>query len=138
LYRTVDTSGPTLDFLRTAHRDPEAARRFLRQASRRHGLPETVTIDGSEANEAALTRDNEAPGTPIIIRPVKSLHNIVAQDHRAVQRVTRPMRGGNAFDAAQATLAEIERRHMLKKRQMMVEAGDEELTAATQFYALAS
>jgi hypothetical protein len=28
--------------------------------------------------------------------------------------------------------------HMIEKRQMMVEAGDEGLTAAEQFYALAS
>jgi len=28
--------------------------------------------------------------------------------------------------------------HMIKKRQMVVEAGDEGLTAAEQFYALAS
>jgi hypothetical protein len=28
--------------------------------------------------------------------------------------------------------------HMIKKRQLMVEAGDEDLTAAEQFYALAA
>src|SRR5215475_15138680 len=107
-YRAVDTSGQTIDFLLTEHRDTEAALRFLTQAIRRHGVPEMITIDGSEANEAAIKRYNEAHGTDIIIRQVKYLNNMVEQDHRAVKRVTRPMLGFKAFDAAQATLAGIE------------------------------
>ena len=60
------------------------------------------------------------------------------QDHRGGKRGTRPMLGGKSFEAAQSTLAGIELMHMIKKRQMIVEAGDEGLTAAEQFYALAS
>ena len=138
LYRAVDKYGQTIDVLLTEHRDTEAALRFLTQAIRRHGVPETITIDGTEANEAAIKRYNEAHGTHIIIRQVKYLNNMVEQDHRAVKRVARPMLGFKSFDAAQATLAGIELMHMLKKRQMVVEAGDEGLTAAEQFYALAS
>jgi transposase-like protein len=138
LYRAVDKSGQTIDFLLTKHRDTEAALRFLRQAIHRHGVPETITIDGSEANEAAIKRYNEAHGTHIIIRQVKYLNNIVEQDHRAVKRLARPRLGFKSFDAAQATLAGIELMHMLKKRQLIVEAGDEGLTAVEQFYALAS
>jgi putative transposase len=48
------------------------------------------------------------------------------------------MLGFKAFEAAQATLSGIELMHMLKKRQLMVEAGDEGLTAAEQFYSLAA
>jgi putative transposase len=66
------------------------------------------------------------------------LNNIVEQDHRAVKRVTRPMLGFKAFEAAQATLSGIELMHMLKKRQLMVEAGDEGLTVAEQFFSLAA
>jgi putative transposase len=138
LYRAVDKYGQTIDFLLTEHRDTEAALRFLTKAIRRHRVPETITIDGSEANEAAIKRYNEEHGTAIIIRQVKYLNNIVEQDHRGVKRVTRPMLGFKSFDAAQGTLAGIELMHMIKKRQMVVEAGDEGLTAAEQFYALAS
>jgi putative transposase len=138
LYRAVDKHGQTIDFLLTEHRDKAAALRFLTQAIRRHGVPETITIDGSEANEAAIKSYNEEHGTHIIIRQVKYLNNIVEQDHRGVKRVTRPMLGFKSFDAAQGTLAGIELMHMIKKRQMVVEAGDEGLTAAEQFYALAS
>jgi putative transposase len=81
---------------------------------------------------------NEEHGTHIIIRQVKYLNNIVEQDHRAVKRVTRPMLGFKAFDSAQDTLIGIELMHMIKKRQIVVEAGEESLTAAELFYSLAA
>jgi transposase-like protein len=62
----------------------------------------------------------------------------VEQDHQAVKRVTRPMPGFKSFDAAQGTWAGIELVHMIKKRQMIVEEGNEGRTAAEQFYAVAS
>jgi putative transposase len=137
-YRAVDKTGQTIDFLLTKHRDERAAKRFLTKAIRRHGIPEKITIDGSAANEAAIKNYNEEHGTTIVIRQVKYLNNIVEQDHRAVKRITRPMLGFKSFEAAQSTLVGIELMHMIKKRQLMVEAGDEGLTAAEQFYALAA
>src|SRR5262252_11117793 len=58
LYRAVDKTGQTIDFLLTEHRDKAAALRFLKKAIRRNGLPETITIDGSDANEAAIKSYN--------------------------------------------------------------------------------
>jgi putative transposase len=138
LYRAVDKYGQTIDFLLTEHRDTEAALRFLKKALHRHGVPDKITIDGSEANAAAIKRYNEEHGTTIIIRQVKYLNNIVEQDHRAVKRITRPMLEFKSFDAAQDSLVGIELMHMLKKRQMRVEAGAEGLTAAELFYSLAA
>ena len=138
LYRAVDKHGQTIDFLLTEQRDKEAALRFLKKAIRRHGLPETITIDGSDANEAAIKSYNEEHGTAIVIRQVKYFNNIVEQDHRGVKRVTRPMLGFKSFEAAQDTLVGIELMHMIKKRQLVVEDGDEGLTAAEQFYSLAA
>jgi putative transposase len=138
LYRAVDKFGQTIDFLLTEQRDERAAMRFLTKAIRRHGVPETITIDGSEANAAAIKRYNEAYGTTILIRQVKYLNNMVEQDHRGVKRVTRPMLGFKSFAAADATLVGIELMHMLKKRQLVIEEGGEGLTAAEQFYALAA
>ena len=48
------------------------------------------------------------------------------------------MLGFKAFEAAQGTLAGIELMHMLKKRQLVVEAGNKGFTAAEQFYSLAA
>ena len=112
--------------------------RFLKQAIRRHGVPEKITIDGSEANEAAIKRYNQEHGTSIDIRQIKYFNNIVEQDHRAVKRITRPLLGFKSFAAAQDTLTGIELMHMLKKRQLVVEEGDEGLTAAELFYSLAA
>jgi putative transposase len=138
LYRAVDKQGQTIDFLLTEYRDKEAALRFLKKAIRRNGLPETITIDGSDANEAAIKSYNEAHGTAIIIRQVKYLNNIVEQDHRAVKRVTRPMLGFKSFAAAQDTLIGIEFMHMIKKRQLVIAEEDEGRTAAELFYSLAT
>ena len=100
-------------------------------------MPEKITIDGSAANETALTSYNEEHGTAIEIRQIKYLNNMVEQDHRGVKRITRPMLGFKSFDAAQLTLIGIELMHMLRKRQLedKVEQG---LTTAEQFYALAA
>jgi hypothetical protein len=43
-----------------------------------------------------------------------------------------------SFVATQDSLVGVELMHMLKERQIVVEGGDENLTAAEQFYALAS
>jgi len=138
LYRAVDKYGATIDFLLTEHRDKDAALRFLKKAIRRNGVPETITIDGSDANEAAIKSYNEAHGTTISIRQVKYLNNIVEQDHRGVKRVTRPMLGFKSFAAAQDTLVGIELMHMIRKKQMVLAARDEGLTAAELFYSLAA
>jgi putative transposase len=138
LYRAVDKHGHTIDFLLTEQRDQQAALRFLKKAIRRHGVPEMITIDGSEANASAIKRYNTEHRTAILIRQVKYLNNVIEQDHRAVKRVTRPMLGFKSLEAAQYTLAGIELMHMLKKGQMVVEQGNEDLTAAEQFYALAA
>ena len=138
LYRAVDKTGQTIDFLLTEHRDEQAAKRFLTKAIRRHGVPETITIDGSEANAAVIRRYNAEHGTAIVIRQVKYLNNILEQDHRTVKRVTRPMLGFKSFETAQCTLAGVELMHMLRKGQRMAEEGAEGLTPAAQFYALAA
>ena len=100
-------------------------------------MPETITIEGRAAKEAALTRANEAPGPVMTLRQITDRNKIVEQDHRAVTRVTRPRLGCKSFDAAQSTLAGIELMHMLRKGQLegAIEVG---LTAAEQFYSLAA
>ena len=138
LYRAVDQYGQAIDFLLTEHRDPEAALRFLQKALRRNGLPAMLTMDGSDANEAAIKRSNEEHGTAIAIRQGKAVNNVVEQDHRGVKRVTRPMVGFQSFEAAQDTLVGLELMPMSKKRQMRMEDGDEGLTAAELFYSLAA
>jgi putative transposase len=134
----VDKTGQPIDCWLTEHRDEPAALRVLTKAIQRHSIPETITVDGSEVNAAAIRRYNTDHGTVISIRQVKYLYNIIEQDHRGVKRVTRPMLGCKSFAAAQAALVGIALMHMLKKRQLVLEEGAESLTPADQFYALAA
>jgi putative transposase len=78
-------------------------------------VPETITIDGSEANAAAIRHYNTKHKTAITMRQVRYLNNVVEQDHRAVKRITRPLLGFKSVEAAQSTLAGIELMHMLCK-----------------------
>jgi transposase-like protein len=138
LYRAVAKHGQPMAFLLTAHRDTAAALRLLKKAIRRTGLPETRPSDGSDAQAAAIPRDNEAHGTAIAIRQGQSLPNVVAQDHRAVKRVPRPMLGLKAFEAAQDPRVGIALMHRIKTRQLRMEAGDEGRPAAALCYSLAA
>jgi putative transposase len=100
LYRAVDKQGQTVDFLLTARRDADAARRFFEKAIRHSGVPDKVTMDKSGANQAALEQLNKEREVPLTIRQVKYLNNIVEQDHRTIKRITRPMLGFKSFRAA--------------------------------------
>jgi putative transposase len=136
LHRAVDKQGKTVDFLLTAKRDASAARRFFDKAMRHSEVPDTVTMDKSGANKAALDKLNAQREIPIKIRQVKYLNNIVKQDHRAVKRVTRPMLGFKSFRSAQAVLAGIELMQLICKGQFMIEGGNS-ISFADQFYMLA-
>ncbi|WP_176072327.1 IS6 family transposase [Paraburkholderia mimosarum] len=137
LYRAVDKAGDTVDFLLRARRDKVAARRFFEKAIAHNGTPETVTIDKSGSNLAALDVVNADRETPIKVRQIKYLNNIVEQDHRAIKRRTRPMLGFKNFHRARVILGGIEVMHMIRKGQMKC-AGKAPSSASRQFYSLVS
>jgi len=115
LYRAVDKVGNTVDFLLRAHRDKAAARRYFEKAIDRNDAPETVTMDKSGANLAALQAINAERETPIKVRQVKYLNNIVEQDHRAIKRIIAPMMGFKDLRCARIILSGIEVMHMIRK-----------------------
>ncbi|MFJ1260065.1 IS6 family transposase [Cupriavidus sp. CuC1] len=127
LYRAVDKHGDTVDFLLRASRDHAAARCFFDKAIDQNGTPDTVTIDGSTANLAALHDINSKREAPIVIR----------QDHRAIKRVTRPMLGFKDFRCASILLGGIELMHMIAKGQLR-RSERSNASVAQQFYALAA
>ena len=136
LYRAVDKEGKTVDFLLTARRDKAAAVRFFEKAMKASGVPEKVTMDKGGANKAAMDEINGRGETPIIVRQVKYLNNIVEQDHRFVKRITKPMLNFKSFRAARNVLAGIELMHMIRKGQLLLK-GCSELSFADQFYGFA-
>ncbi|MDB5837883.1 MAG: family transposase [Caballeronia sp.] len=137
LYRAVDKDGNTIDFLLRTHRDKAEAQRYFEKSMAQNGVPETVAIDRSGANLAALEAINDDRETPIKIRQSKYLNNLVEQDHRAIKRRTRPMLGFKTFRCARILLAGIELMHMLAKGKMKCALGIR-LSDADQFYDLAT
>jgi putative transposase len=135
LYRAVDKEGNTVDFLLRARRNKAAAQRYFEKSIQQNGVPETVTIDKSGANLAALHAVNAERDTPIKIRQVKYLNNVVEQDHRAIKRIIRPMLGFKDFRCARVILSGIEIMHMITKGQM-IHTGKIKPSAACQFYSL--
>ena len=134
LYRAVDKAGNTVDFLLRAHRDKAAARRYFEKAIAQNGEPETITVDKSGANLAALEALNAERLTPIKVRQNKYLNNVVEQDHRAIKRIIKPMMGFKDFRCARIILSGIEIAHMIRKGQMCDDGVAS--TAAEQFYSL--
>jgi putative transposase len=116
LYRAVDKTGDTVDFLLRAKRDQAAARAFFERAIGLHDVPEKVAIDKSGSNTAAIASIQADSGVTIMLRQSKYLNNIVEQDHRGIKRVTRPMLGFKTFRCARIIIAGIETMHMRKLR----------------------
>jgi len=112
-----------------------AARCFFEKLIAQNGVPETVTIDKSGSNLAALHAVNAQRETPITIRQVKYLNNVIEQDHRAIKRLTRPMLGFKDFRCARIILSGIEIMHMIRKGQMKTEDGTHPCVAE-QFYSV--
>ena len=144
LYRAIDKSGQTIDFMLSEKRDEKAARSFFQKAIGSSGMPEKITMDKSGANKAGIDTINlqlamlfilGAAFMQIGIRQIKYLNNIVEQDHRFIKNITKPMRGFKAFHSAQATLAGIELHHMLRKNQ---HKQSQSMTIFEQFYGLAA
>ena len=134
LYRAVDGRGQTIDFLLSAKRDAEAAKRFFRKAlGQPHTVnPRTITVDKNTAYPKAAA-DMKADGElwrRTRLRQVKYLNNIVEQDHRRIKRLVRPGLGFGRVWTARRTLAGYEAMAMIRKRQVRRISGDDIKTQA--------
>ncbi len=143
LYRAVDKSGDTVDFMLSKKRDKKAAKRFFAKAIGTHGLPEKITIDKSGSNKSALKSINlflillsvlSGVFLTIFVRDIKYLNNSVEQDHRGIKRIVKLMMGFKSFESAKATLSGIELHRMLKKGQ---HKNPSNMAVFEQFYARA-
>lgn len=122
LYRAVDGAGRAVEFLLSATRDAVAARRFFSRAlgRRRARARRVVVADGLASYRAALggmKRDGALPEATRHLRG-RWLNNRVEQDHRRVERRTRPTLGFKGFSSARRALAGVEAMAMLAKGQV--------------------
>jgi transposase-like protein len=122
LYRAVDSTGDTIDFLLSPKRDAAAAKRFFQKALRspNHPRPRVVNVDGNPAYPRAIDelKGSRELGRRCRCRPVRYLNNIVEQDHRAIKRRVRAMQGFRSFHSAWRTIQGIETVHMIRKGQI--------------------
>ncbi len=138
LYRAVDSRGQTIDFLLSAKRDAEAAKRFFRKAlGQPHTVnPRTITVDKNPAYPCAIERMKEDGELWRFsrLRQRKILNNIVEQDHRRVKRLVRPGLGFGGFHTARRTLTGFEVMAMIRKGQVRG-IGGRDIRAQTTFVA---
>jgi transposase, IS6 family len=129
LYRAVDSHGNTLEFLLSATRDAQAAKRFFSKAlAASHTVtPRVITVDKNAASPKALTELKATDAVPASceLRQSKYLNNLMEQDHRFIKRLVKPGLGFFSCETAWRTLQGYETMHMIRKGQVQgVDKGD--------------
>jgi transposase-like protein len=119
LYRAVDSTGQTIDFLLTATRDADGAKRFFRKVFAGPGnpVPRVVNVDKNPVYPAVIEalKTEGTLARRVRLRQCKYLNNIVEQDHRAVKKRVWLAKGYGSFRSAWRTLQGIEAMHMINK-----------------------
>src|ERR687891_1362357 len=119
LYRAVGSTGQTIDFLLTARRDKESAKRFFRKvfSAEENPMARVLNVDKNPAYPAAV-RALKAEGTlpaRVRLRQCRYLNNVVEQDHRTVKKRVWLAKGYGSVQSAWRTLQGIETMHMIRK-----------------------
>jgi transposase-like protein len=125
----LNSKGATIDFLRSAFRDADAAKRLFRKAlgDRSHPQSRVINTDLSPIYSSAIP-DSKKEGTlrkRCRHRPVQYLNNILEQDHRAIKRRVNAKQSFREFRAARRTIQGYEAVHMIRKGQVRWVAGDD-------------
>jgi putative transposase len=106
----------------STNRDEVATTRFFKQSIESNGMPEKVVIDKSGANYAGLMNINTllfffGATCFIEILRVRYSNNIIEQDHRFINKITKTIMNFEAYHTVSATLSGIELAHMIRKKQ---------------------
>jgi transposase-like protein len=122
LYRAVDSSGATIDFLLAAKRDAPAAKRFFQNALRApgHPRPRVVKVDGNRSypKVVAELKAEGKLGRRCCCRTCPYLNNIVEQDHQAIKRRVKASQGVPILSRGPADDQGYEVVHMIRKGQV--------------------
>ncbi len=122
LYRAVDSTGQTIDFMLSAKRDARAAKRFFRKMLKLplHSSPRVINVDQNRAYPPAVEELKEEGVLSVAaqLRRCKYLNNIVEQDHRFIKRRVNPGLGFFSFKTARRTIGGYEAMNMIRKGQI--------------------
>src|SRR5215472_10035312 len=122
LYRAVDSTGETIDFLLSPKRDALAAKQFLQMAMWRVGgiRPRVINVDGHAAYPQAI-RELKASGElsrQCACRPTPYLNNVLEQDHRFVKKRVAASLWFRSIEGALRTIGGYEAMNMIRKGQI--------------------
>src|SRR3954447_4550846 len=119
LYRAVDSTGATIDFLLSENRDLTSAQRFFQKAltAPGHPRPRVINVDGNPSYPTVIDelKQKRVLGGRCRCRLVPYLNNVVEQDHRSIKRRVNASLGFRSFDGAQRTIQGYEATHMIRK-----------------------
>jgi IS6 family transposase len=122
LYRAVDFTGQTIDFMLSAKRDARAAKRFFRKMLKTppHSSPRVINVDKNPAYPPAVEQLKEEGILSVSaqLQRCKYLNNIVEQDHRFIKRRVNPGLGFFSFKTAWRTIGGYEVMNMIRKGQV--------------------
>jgi len=122
LYRAVDSSGQTIDFMLSAKRDTKAAKRFFRKMLKasQHQSPRVINVDRNNAYPPAVEELKKEGVFPVTsqLRQCKYLNNILEQDHRFIKRRVNPGLGFFSFNTARRTASGYETMNIIRKGQI--------------------
>jgi transposase, IS6 family len=122
LYRAIDSSGATIEFLLSALRDADAAKRLFRKAlgDPSHPQPRVINTDQAPIYGSAIPGIKKEGTLRRCCRhrPVQYLNNILEQDHRAIKRRVNAKQGFREFQAARRIIQGYEAMHMIRKGQV--------------------
>jgi IS6 family transposase len=108
----------------SSKRDLKAAKRFFKKtlSSNHNQIPTVIAVDKNPAYPPAIDKlkNENKLSKNVEIRQVKSLNNIVEQDHGSIKRIIAPMLGFQYFLSDNKTLKGIEAMDMFKKDKSLV------------------
>ena len=122
LYRAVDSTGQTLDFLLNETRSTRAATRFFRKMLIRPNVtaPRVINVDKNPSYIGAIQDLKQEKLLPDHCkrRPSRYMNNLVEQDHRFMKRRIKPGLGFGSYPTAWRTIQGYETMHMIRKGQV--------------------
>jgi transposase, IS6 family len=122
LYRAVDSTGQTIDFMLSAKRDKRAAKRFFRKMLKaaKYQSPRVINVDQNKAYPPAFEelKNEGVLATTSELRQCKYLNNILEQDHRFIKRRVDPGLGFSSFNTARRTISGYEVMNIIRKGQI--------------------
>lgn len=113
LYRTIDSSGLTLDIWLRKNRDSQAAYAFFKRLIKQFGEPRVIVTDKAPSLSCAFKQlKSEGFFVSSIHRTSKYLNNIIEQDHRPIKKRHKLYQ---SLRTASSTIKGIETIHALYK-----------------------